>query len=186
MINIRPVVATAAVAGLSLIGFVGMPTAALAASHHGKAHSYYCHGHKATIVGHGHVKGTKHADVIVLTGPSTVDAGAGNDIVCGSSGHDVINAGTGNDKVYGNGGNDVENGGAGNDTLNLSSLGVVRTVTLTDTTADGFTGTDAAITNIFTTPGSPATTQGTKAENSGRVSPPTPAAEGRASRRTTG
>ncbi|MCX6459171.1 MAG: hypothetical protein NTZ03_02565 [Actinobacteria bacterium] len=76
-----------------------------------------CHGVRATIVGHGNVRGTNHRDVIVLTGPSVVHALGGNDLICGSSGRDVVFAGAGNDRVYGGGGNDVENGQNGNDVL---------------------------------------------------------------------
>lgn len=42
------------------------------------------------------------------------------------------------------------NGGQGLDTLDLSNLGVVRSVTLTSTTVEGFSGTDAAVTSGFT------------------------------------
>ena len=63
MTRMRPIVAAAAVASLTALGVVGLPSVASASGH-------YCHGHKATIVGHGKVNGTKKADVIVLTGPS--------------------------------------------------------------------------------------------------------------------
>ena len=103
-------------AGLALVPVAaGIAAPASASGFHAAGAS--CHGVRATIVAHGNVRGTSHRDVIVLTGPSTVTAGAGNDLICGSSGRDVINAGAGNDVVYAGAGNDVVNGGAGNDTI---------------------------------------------------------------------
>ena len=101
----------AGLSGLALPGASASSTAGISVA------GASCHGVRATIVGHGHIHGTSHRDVIVLTAPSTVDAGAGNDLVCGSSGRDVISGGAGVDVIYGNGGNDVENGGAGSDKL---------------------------------------------------------------------
>ena len=103
-------------AGLALVPVAaGIAAPASASGFHAAGAS--CHGVRATIVAHGNVRGTSHRDVIVLTGPSTVTAGAGNDLICGSPGRDVINAGAGNDLVYAGAGNDVVNGGAGNDTI---------------------------------------------------------------------
>lgn len=52
-----------------------------------------CMGKTATIVsGASRIKGTAGSDVIVITGRGThaVWAGAGRDLVCGSSGYDTI------------------------------------------------------------------------------------------------
>jgi hypothetical protein len=97
---------------LTAVGVSATSAPVAAASHR------TCHGQRATIVGHGTVRGTSHKDVIFLTGPSVVTAGGGNDLICGSAGRDVINAGTGNDRVFGNGGNDAVVGGAGIDRIN--------------------------------------------------------------------
>lgn len=75
-----------------------------------------CQGRPATVDGHiGDVTGTAGNDVIVLTGPGRVAAGAGDDYVCGSAGRDVIAGGTGDDVVYGSEGNDTLRGGPGED-----------------------------------------------------------------------
>lgn len=77
-----------------------------------------CLGKVATIVGTtDSVQGTTGDDVIVLTRPAKVSAGAGNDTVCGSSGADVINGGGGDDTIDGRSGNDRVNGGIGDDTV---------------------------------------------------------------------
>ena len=80
-----------------------------------------CMGQKATIVStssSGLVRGTSRADVIVIVhGARRVEAGAGNDLICGGAGSDTILAGDGDDRVYGGGGNDQIRGGNGNDAL---------------------------------------------------------------------
>ena len=106
---IKPFLACCAGAPL-LIGMVALAPPA-------EATSRWCHGARATVVGQGIVNGTSHRDVIVLTGPSVVRAGGGNDLVCGSRGVDRIFGGGGNDTIFGGGGNDTESGDAGNDTL---------------------------------------------------------------------
>jgi hypothetical protein len=63
------------------------------------------------------VQGTPRADVIALTGAARVDAGAGNDIICGSPKADVIDAGPGDDVVVGGAGADRLAGGPGRDRL---------------------------------------------------------------------
>ncbi len=51
-------------------------------------------------------------------GPSTIDAGAGNDNpLIGQGGDDVIHGGSGNDVLYGDKGNDTLDGGTGDDDL---------------------------------------------------------------------
>lgn len=57
-----------------------------------------CFGQPATIVasGFGVVRGTRFVDVIVVTGPMEVRAGAGPDLVCGSA---RVFAGRGNDRI---------------------------------------------------------------------------------------
>lgn len=99
-----------AAAGCTLI--VGLSVVASA-----DAAAQRCHGQRATIVGKGKLIGTAKRDVIVLTGVGNVNAGAGNDLVCGSRGNDVINGGAGNDVIYGGAGNDVLIGGPGDDML---------------------------------------------------------------------
>ena len=77
-----------------------------------------CHGLPVTIAASkGEVQGTPRGDVIALTGAAHVDAGAGNDIICGSPKADVIDAGRGNDVVVGGAGADRLVGGAGRDRL---------------------------------------------------------------------
>jgi len=109
----KPLLAGAAGAVL-IIGMVGLAAPA-------QASTRTCHGVPATIVGGGNVRGTAHRDVIVLTGPSVVHSGGGNDLVCGSRGADRIFGGAGNDTIYGGGGNDTESGDTGNDTLDGGS-----------------------------------------------------------------
>ena len=78
-----------------------------------------CDGRPATIVGRGGtVRGTNHADVIVLTRTSRVLAKGGDDVICGSSGADEIHGGPGNERVFGGRGNDRIFGDAGDDSLN--------------------------------------------------------------------
>jgi Ca2+-binding RTX toxin-like protein len=97
--------------------------------------SLRCEGLRATIVGDGGtVRGTKGADVIVLRSASTVIAGAGDDIICGSTGADVILAGAGDDTIYGRAGADRIRGGADNDHI-FGDLG--------DDTLRGESGADA-------------------------------------------
>ena len=82
------------------------------------AHVRTCHGLPVTIAASsGDVHGTPRADVIALTGPAHVEAGAGNDIICGSRGDDVIDAGPGDDVVVGRAGADRLFGGPGRDRL---------------------------------------------------------------------
>lgn len=51
-------------------------------------------------------------------GPSTIDAGAGNDTpLIGQGANDVIHGGSGNDALYGDAGDDILDGGTGDDDL---------------------------------------------------------------------
>ena len=50
-----------------------------------------------------------------MTGPITVDAGAGNDNVRGGAGNDSLTGGSGNDTLYGEAGNDTLDGGDNSD-----------------------------------------------------------------------
>ena len=50
--------------------------------------------------------GTVGADQITLTGLGKVEAGAGDDLVTGSSSGDIIDGGAGNDTLAGGAGND--------------------------------------------------------------------------------
>ena len=87
-----------------------------------------CKGKRATIVGTGGVvRGTSHRDVIVLTGASTVFAGGGNDLICGSNGADEIPRRSWPDRIFGPQRRrqicsvtkviDSVNGGAGDDSI---------------------------------------------------------------------
>jgi Ca2+-binding RTX toxin-like protein len=81
--------------------------------------SLSCKGKRATIVGTGGtVRGTSHRDVIVLTGASTVFAGGGNDLICGSKASDEIHGGRGKDRIFGRGGDDDLFGDQGDDSVN--------------------------------------------------------------------
>lgn len=94
--------------------------ATLAAAHAGAASAaaLRCHGLAVTVPAHrGTVIGTAGPDVIRLTGPGTVRAGAGDDIVCGSPWADGISAGRGADIVLGGAGADAIDGGPGADHL---------------------------------------------------------------------
>jgi streptogramin lyase len=78
-----------------------------------------CRGQAATIVVTGrHARGTVHRDVIVVTNPrgARVDAGAGDDVVCGGPGTDRLSGGRGDDRLVGRG-SDVLRGGPGRDTF---------------------------------------------------------------------
>ena len=106
-----------AVATVSLVG-VGLAntTATIAST---DAPQVSCKGKRATIVGTGGVvRGTSHRDVIVLTGASTVFAGGGNDLICGSNGADEIHGGRGKDRIFGRGGDDDLFGDQGDDSVN--------------------------------------------------------------------
>ncbi len=86
-----------------------------------------CLGKRATIVGHGTIHGTAHADVIVgsagadhIVGGNADDlicAGGGGDAIEGGPGSDQIEAGPGDDEVIGGNGSDHVLGGAGSDTV---------------------------------------------------------------------
>lgn len=111
MTNPRPVAPalTAIVVGLAAIATTASAAAAPART---------CHGLPVTVAaGAGTVVGTSGRDVIALTGPATVHAGRGNDVICGSAANDVVYAGPGDDLVVGRGGHDRLEGGAGRDSL---------------------------------------------------------------------
>jgi Ca2+-binding RTX toxin-like protein len=57
-------------------------------------------------------------DAAGFSGRTTLDGGAGNDLLFGASGADVLKGGPGNDQLSGNGGRDFLIGGAGADQLN--------------------------------------------------------------------
>jgi Ca2+-binding RTX toxin-like protein len=54
---------------------------------------------------------------------STIDGGAGNDILVGNSGIDVLDGGNGDDLLDGGSGADLLNGGSGNDTVSYATRG---------------------------------------------------------------
>lgn len=104
----------AAVTSALISASVIAPTSVAAATVPGEL----CFGQRATLVGHGGVlRGTGHDDVIVLTVPTTVYAGGGGDVICGSPGPDTILSGAGADRVAGAGGPDRILGGEGSDIL---------------------------------------------------------------------
>jgi len=86
-----------------------------------------CLDRPATIVGHGKIHGTGHADVIVGSqGPDRILGGGGNDRICtgagddtieGGGGSDRIEAGPGGDEVIGANGSDLVIAGPGADTV---------------------------------------------------------------------
>ncbi len=102
------------VAILAPIAAVGFPAAA------GAATTTRCAGVRPTLLVGVHsphsVRGTNHRDVILIkVAGHIVDAGGGNDLVCGSTGRDIILGGAGDDRVLAGGGNDDVRGGTGND-----------------------------------------------------------------------
>jgi Ca2+-binding RTX toxin-like protein len=82
-----------------------------------------CLGRPATIVGHGVLRGTGHADVIVGSrGADTISGGGGNDRICTAGGDDTIEGGEGSDRIEAGPGDDEVIGGNGSD-LVLAGLG---------------------------------------------------------------
>jgi hypothetical protein len=103
---------------LAVAAAVGVAAATATSASAGVLAQRTCHGLPVTVAASkGEVKGTPRADVIALTGVARVDAGAGNDIICGSPKADVIDAGLGNDVVVGGAGADRLVGGPGRDRL---------------------------------------------------------------------
>jgi T1SS-143 domain-containing protein len=75
------------------------------------------------------------------TGSVTLDGGAGDDVIVGSAGNDTIRGGSGDDIIdytIGNG-HDIVDGGDNNDTLNVHGDANAQSLTLTATSATGFT-----------------------------------------------
>ncbi|MDQ3956506.1 MAG: hypothetical protein M3285_13260, partial [Actinomycetota bacterium] len=69
-----------------------------------------------TIISVGNYRyGTPGDDVIILEGNEGINAGGGNDLICGSDGSNSIDGGAGNDKIRGAGERDRIQGGEGND-----------------------------------------------------------------------
>jgi len=82
----------------------------------GTAHPGRCLGRSATIVGHGKIHGTAHADVIVGgRGDDHVFGGGGNDRICVGDGEDTIEGGIGSDRIEAGAGVDEVIGGNGSD-----------------------------------------------------------------------
>src|SRR5882757_2991612 len=66
-----------------------------------------CFGRPATIVGHGVIHGTAHADVIVGSrGADRIVGGGGNDRICAGGGDDTVEGGDGSDRIEGGSGDD--------------------------------------------------------------------------------
>jgi Ca2+-binding RTX toxin-like protein len=75
-----------------------------------------CLDRPATIIGHGVIHGTAHADVIVGSrGADTIIGGGGNDRICAAGGDDTIEAGDGSDRIEAGSGDDGVIGGNGSD-----------------------------------------------------------------------
>jgi len=75
-----------------------------------------CLGKRATIVGHGSINGTSHADVIVAgRGVDSIRGGDGNDRICARGGNDTIEGGVGSDRIEAGPGGDEVIGGNGSD-----------------------------------------------------------------------
>jgi Ca2+-binding RTX toxin-like protein len=75
-----------------------------------------CLGRPATIVGHGKIHGTAHADVILGgAGDDRIVGGSGNDRICAGGGDDTIEGGTGSDRIDAGAGNDEVGGGNGSE-----------------------------------------------------------------------
>ena len=77
-----------------------------------------CDGRTVTIASAAaNINGTAGDDVILATGTAgqTIRSGAGNDVICASTGPDRIFAGDGNDIVLAGNGNDTVDAGNGND-----------------------------------------------------------------------
>ena len=97
------------------IVWLGIPTRAHAAA------TPKCDNLEATIVSSSAtINGTTNNDVIVVqgVGKHVVNAGGGNDTICGTPSVDIINSGNGNDKIISGDGNDTITSGEGNDTVN--------------------------------------------------------------------
>jgi len=95
-------------------GFIAVPSGAQAAG-------ATCNGLAATITSSARIiNGTSAADVIVVQGSGVhrVNAGMGNDVICGSLGEDTIHGGVDNDIIYSNAGSDTIFGEAGQDLIN--------------------------------------------------------------------
>lgn len=85
-----------------------------------------CHGLTVTTHRHaGLVQGTPGRDIILLTGAGTVQAGAGDDLICGSKRADVIDGGPGSDLIVAGAGADRITGGTGRDRI-FGEAGVDR------------------------------------------------------------
>jgi uncharacterized delta-60 repeat protein len=61
--------------------------------------------------------GNDRANAEMMSKPTRLDGGAGNDQLTGGSGSDRLDGGAGNDRLAGGGGDDRLNGGAGDDSL---------------------------------------------------------------------
>lgn len=118
-LQIRPSILGALVAAAAV--FSACPGTAAASSsasrsQAGSAHAKTCLGRPATIVGHGTIHGTAHADVIVgSAGEDHIFGGGGNDRICAAAGDDTIEAGTGSDRIEAGAGDDEVIGGNGSD-----------------------------------------------------------------------
>jgi Ca2+-binding RTX toxin-like protein len=128
----RPLAVLGAVLSVAAAGAITAPADA--------ARTPTCFGRQATIVSHDRdVVGTRHADVIVVTGAAQVSARGGDDRICGAW---IVYAGPGDDRVrFGHRfhGDFVEfQGGRGHDRLSLVSAAPGR--------LDGGPGNDRIVT----------------------------------------
>ncbi len=108
------------VAGLALGVLLAVAPAAAASAPR-------CFGTPATIIVRGaHATGTAHRDVIVVIarGGARVNAGGGDDLICGGRGADRLSGGAGRDRLRG-AGSDILCGGAGRDAFSTRGRRVV-------------------------------------------------------------
>jgi Ca2+-binding RTX toxin-like protein len=92
------------------------PSSPAPRSRAGAAHGGRCLGRTATIVGHGTIHGTAHADVIAGgAGEDHILGGGGNDRICAGGGDDTIEGGIGSDRIDAGAGGDEVIGGNGSD-----------------------------------------------------------------------
>jgi len=93
----------------------------------------------AAAVGVTTITGSDGDDTLLGDAASTINGGAGTDVITGGTGNDTLNGGAGNDTITTNTGNDTVDGGAGDDVVNmdgaLSALDVIVGGEGTDTLA---------------------------------------------------
>jgi Ca2+-binding RTX toxin-like protein len=77
----------------------------------------YLHLTNSSLTNHTYNAGDGDDIIKDGNGPSTINGGAGHDLLLGQGGNDILNAGDGNDTLYGGAGSDILISGAGDDFL---------------------------------------------------------------------